>query len=1029
MAREAAPLLKHSVRRGAGAGALATSMVLAAGAVAGPSPRTLALSGAAMLAGLALGGRLPAWGPGRRAGIGAGVIAAAVLLLLDPASRLPMQLLGPGPDPVLPVVLLLLAGSTAIGALSRGVPPLSPVVLAGGAAGAAATLVFGSMLGACAGAACLVGTRDSSPRARPGGWLLLPVGVSAVQVLAAVQPATTPAAGGAVAFALGAVAVASVFAVVEERLSEGTGAVLVLLSLAAGPLLILGMPELLGELGPWVLGARPARGRLLLVLPLVLAGSVHGLALGMLGPARGALPWLAGGLALGAGLPGVGASSWTAIAAGALVAIGRGPTVARTGAALLAIGLLILDWQGGRPSAEQLGVGLHRVVRSGEAWDREQKVRSTMVSVDAAVGPSGSAIVRAPTAWAETAGQQGRPERWLHHVEQQGTVSTSTGREAEAEVLVGHLAALLGPERPRAVVLGDVAGRALGSLLEHPVDRVDVSTPLPVVPRALATLDPSARTAWLSSRVRLGAVHPESLLRQTREADLILEVVRTPWSDAVHAAPDAAHLDAVRAGLAPDGVYVCALHLSWFDRGQAAAVARAVADRFEHVQLWLPPSGADTLVVVGGPRAPTLRAVERRFIRAASDLRALGVPSASVLAGFAVGDATTARTWEPGGRLPRALRLPDAVLRKPVLHLGSLATVFASPDSLWALEGADQDAASLARRMDGRRTFLELLDDASTGDLKGVFAAAQALVEREGPVATQALEALIEPQLVQARDALKRAVREGPSSRSWGDAQRLATTARMLSPRSPAPPLLLGEVALAQGNLNSSQEHFSAAAGLDPSSSAARTGLARVAIARRDFVGAEGHLREAVQLGPQDWQAWSNLGRHLTETGATEEAEEALRRAASMAGSESVEPHLRLAELYLRTERPTTALVHAERAVILSGSAEAFYLRGRSYFAVEELEKAEEDFRRAVLADSRHARARGAIGHIRALRGDLNAAVESFRQAVVMDPTNAAARENLDRAESLLRQQEIGSSGLPTGDAAPVPSLPPAPPR
>ena len=87
---------------------------------------------------------------------------------------------------------------------------------------------------------------------------------------------------------------------------------------------------------------------------------------------------------------------------------------------------------------------------------------------------------------------------------------------------------------------------------------------------------------------------------------------------------------------------------------------------------------------------------------------------------------------------------------------------------------------------------------------------------------------------------------------------------------------------------------------------------------------------------------------------------------------------------------------------------------------MDELDQAEDDFRRAVLTDSRHARARGAIGHVRALRGDLKAAVESFRQVVVMDPTNAAARENLDRAEALLRQQEFQGTGQPTGDGLPT---------
>ena len=1017
----AASMLSNTVRRGAGLGALVAGTTLAACEAFGASPRVIGVVVGAQFIGLSVGAALPSGGARWLRITIAIVLGAGAAAGLGDAARLLGGVFGaPGAvNPLLFGALTLTIAFGGIGSSSRGMPSLQPLALASAAAGAAGALLVDPLIGASFGAAALTGPQNVRPRTSPGvPWLLFPLGIQAVLVLSAVQPASTPAPGGAIAFGLGSLACAAFIGIWTHRASATT--VLGLVSVCLAPVVVLWTPDVIDALGPWVLGARPARGRVLLLLPLVCAGAVLGPALGSLGALRGA-PWLLGaGLIAGALSPSVEITTWVAVATALAVVLGTSPPIPRFVAALCGIGLVVGDWQGIRPSPESLVTGLHRTVRSGEAWDRERAMKATMTAVDTEAGPQGAVIVRAPVAWAETAGQRGRPDRWNHHVEQQGTVSTSTGREAEAERLAGHLAALLAPERPRAVILGDPGGRALAALLVHPVDSVDVSVPVPTVTRSVAMLDPAAREAWLSSRVRLRDIHPDSLLRTTSESDLVLEILRSPWRDAVHAAPDPAHLDAVRSAVGAEGTYVLAVHLSWFDQGTVAAVAREVSERFGHTQLWLPTSGADTLFIVGSPRPPSLRTFEFRFVEAAADMRELGIPSAEVLAGFAVGDGITAGAWEPAGRLPRTDRLPDAVLRKPVLHLGSVAWHLATPPRLWTLDGALMSTEALADRIAGRRTFLELLSDASTGDLQGVFAAAQALVAREGDVATQALETLIEPQMMQARDALRRAIVEGPSSRFWADAQRNATTARMLSPRSVAPPLLLGEVALAQGNLNSSREFFAAAAALAPENTAARTGLARVAIARRDFAGAEAHLREAVQLAPQDWQAWSNLGRHLTETGSTVEAEEVLRRAATMAGDESVEPHLRLAELYLTTERPTTALVHAERAVLMEGSAESFYLRGRGYFAVDELDQAEDDFRRAVLTDSRHARARGAIGHVRALRGDLKAAVESFRQVVVMDPTNAAARENLDRAEALLRQQEFQGTGQPTGDGLPT---------
>lgn len=1026
MLRPVPPPPSRSAAHGLGAGMLLGGLALAAGHVAGPAPRSLAPVVAAAVLGLALGGTISGKRPRGLAPIAAGVAGLLAGLAMDPAVRALGQLLAAagmaGVDPALSASGFTFLATIAIGWWSGGPPAGRAVALAGGAAGIGLACWTSPAAAMALGAAALAWGpgRPVQDRA-PGAWLLVPAGAMAAGLAAALQPATAPAAGGLVAFVLGAVTTAAGVAALRMPAAHAAGVALAsLAAVAAAPIL---MPDLTAEFAPYMLGARPSRGRILLLIPMLLGGAAVGPAVGALSGTRGAGVALAAGLIAGAVALPVSGIMWVAAAAGALVALGTAPPAARAAGAALAMAAFVADWQGLHPDASRLATGVHRTVRSGEAWQREIDVRRGLVDVDAAVGTGGAAVVRAPRAWAETAGQRGRPDRWAHHIEQQGTVSTSQGREAEAELLAGHLAGLLAPDSVAVLVLGDTGGRALSRLLAHPTGPIDVSTPMPSAVRAVAVLDPDAREAWLSSRVRLHATHPDALLRQHRSPGLVLEIARTSWSDAAHAAPDAAHLDAVRAALPDDGVYVLAVHLSRFDRGTAAALARAVGARFGHLQLWIPPSGADTLFLVAGPQAPSLSRLEARFPTAQADLQRLGVPSAAVLAGFAVGDATTARVWEPASAPIRPLRMPDTTLQKPVLHLASLAPHVATPQALWDLSGAQQDAAALAARIAGRQAFLTLLGDAATGDLQGVFAAARDLVDREGPVATQALAALIEPQLIQARDALRIAVREGPASRRWEDAQRSATTARLLSPRSPEPPLLLGEVALAQGNLNRSQEHFEAALGLDERSTAARTGLARVAIARRDHAAAEGHLREAARLNPQDWQAWSNLGRHLTETGAGDEAEEVLRRAATLAGPDAPDPHLRLAELYLATGRPTTALVHAERAVVLGGGAEAHYLRGRAYFDVDELDKAEDDFRRAVLSDSRHVRARGAIGHIRAMKGDLQAAAENFRQVVAMDPDNAAARENLDRAEALLRQRGLDGpgAGAPPG----VPGSPP----
>jgi Tfp pilus assembly protein PilF len=240
---------------------------------------------------------------------------------------------------------------------------------------------------------------------------------------------------------------------------------------------------------------------------------------------------------------------------------------------------------------------------------------------------------------------------------------------------------------------------------------------------------------------------------------------------------------------------------------------------------------------------------------------------------------------------------------------------------------------------------------------------------------------------------------EGTGSRRWEDAAREATTARLLAPRSPAPPLVQGEIALAQGNLARARDAFEEVLRLDPKNRDALSGLARVARARKDNVEAERRLREATEAWPQDWSAWQNLGVFLSEIGEDDAAQAPLERALALSRGEHPEPALALTALFLARGEPTTALVHAERAVLQGGGAYAWYLRGRCWFDLDKLDQAEEDFRRAVLADPNLVEARGGIGQIRAMAGDLDQAAEAFRSVLAIDPNNGAARENLRRID------------------------------
>ena len=73
--------------RGLGTGLLLCGLVLGGGPVVGASPRSAALMLAAALAGLALGGAIPARPPRKMASVLAGCLGLGLALALDPGTR------------------------------------------------------------------------------------------------------------------------------------------------------------------------------------------------------------------------------------------------------------------------------------------------------------------------------------------------------------------------------------------------------------------------------------------------------------------------------------------------------------------------------------------------------------------------------------------------------------------------------------------------------------------------------------------------------------------------------------------------------------------------------------------------------------------------------------------------------------------------------------------------------------------------------------------------------------------------------
>jgi len=297
-----------------------------------------------------------------------------------------------------------------------------------------------------------------------------------------------------------------------------------------------------------------------------------------------------------------------------------------------------------------------------------------------------------------------------------------------------------------------------------------------------------------------------------------------------------------------------------------------------------------------------------------------------------------------------------------------------------------------------RLTWLDMLEQASTGNLEAAFSAARALGTQHGDIGASAIDALITPHIEDGQAALIAAAAGAPGNTAWDDALRFATTARMLAPKHHLPLTLLGDISLAQGRLPKALEDYQAALTAKPDHIPALEGVARWARLSQSPKQAEQALRTTTRHAPRDWRTWHNLGVFLLEQGRIEEASKAVDAAVGLAPSDEAAPSIVLTTILLDENQAGAALLRAD-ALTKShpDNGLSWFLRGRAHYALNRMGEAEEDFRKAVLTDSDLIEARSGIGLVRAVLGDIESAATVFRDVLQRDPGNAAARENLRR--------------------------------
>jgi tetratricopeptide (TPR) repeat protein len=431
--------------------------------------------------------------------------------------------------------------------------------------------------------------------------------------------------------------------------------------------------------------------------------------------------------------------------------------------------------------------------------------------------------------------------------------------------------------------------------------------------------------------------------------------------------------------LSDDGLYVALIHLSHVQN--VSCMLSDLQKSFQHHQVWFLPNSFDAILFVGSEHSldhffyPPQKENTKKQTVITSNQRISIFKQLAFTKNISV------------QQCPLFVWNENVTISYPILDLILYVDQF--PDIGYLPEN--------------ERYAIQLQREDVLMNLKAFEASKQGNLQKAFSIASKSKnnEILINPHLKNAKIAIKKAKRGSMDSADWNEALRHAQTAHMLSPNSDLPKILLAEIAIGQGYVDKAKEWYQQVLDKDDKNMKAIDGMARIAGLENHPEDVEKWLKKAFSINPEDPSRSHNLGYFYLQRRQLDVADSYLRTSLQK-NPESIETQLAISELYLFREEYARARITIDRIHQTKNSGLSWFLRGRAHFGLMEYKTAEEDFRRAILADPKMDGARGAIGNCRIALGDLEGAAQAYRSALHFNSNNKAAKDNLIKVEQEL---------------------------
>jgi predicted membrane-bound spermidine synthase len=198
-------------------------------------------------------------------------------------------------------------------------------------------------------------------------------------------------------------------------------------------------------------------------------------------------------------------------------------------------------------------------------------------------------------------GEQDGDRRYLRI---NGKVDGSNGNDIDTQILAAHLGILTHPGKVKRVLLVGVgAGITAGSLLAHPIERLDVVEISPAVVDAVGLFAPDHHDAFKDPRCHVYIEDARTFLTLSQEPyDLIVSVPSNPWVSGVSGLFSRDFFEMAKGKLAPGGRLVQWIHTYESSVSLVKLVVRTLRGSFEHGTTWV---GPDDLVMVASREEQT----------------------------------------------------------------------------------------------------------------------------------------------------------------------------------------------------------------------------------------------------------------------------------------------------------------------------------------------------------------------------------------------------------------------------------------